>query len=637
VVDLREGRGRIVMANAAICAMLGRSEDELLGVLAVDLLHPDDRTGVLDRVGAEGGDAWAREVRLRRPDGTWFRARVHSSFVRDDDGRPEFLITQVEDITDAYRRTTQQAVVAHVSRSALEHGDIERLSQETVAAIADTLEVTRAAFVRGDGPFDGHAVPVGDAGALVVPAGRRLNEDEEAFLSALASVLASAIRRDEVERELLHRSLHDPLTGLPNRGLLFDRLGRVMARAARDGAAVSVLFLDLDDFKNVNDSLGHDAGDRLLTEIAARLTAALRPSDVLARFGGDEFVVLCEGGSGDDHVRVAQRLLGAVAQPVILGGASFLPRVSVGVATAVEQATPSSLLRDADVALYRAKGAGKNRVEVFGAEMRAETLERVRLASDLRLALERGELSVAYQPIVSLRERRVVGVESLVRWRHPVHGDVSPARFIGLAEEDGLIVDIDAFVLARACEEIGTAFPGLGVSVNVSRRQLGRAGLAAEIASVLDMCGMAASRLTLEVTESALADYPRGARRVLREIAGTGVSIALDDFGTGQSSLSSLRDYPLRRLKLDRAFVRSLPDGGVDRSIVRAVLDLATSLDLDVVAEGVDSVAKASALWTLGCGFGQGYLFSPAVPAGKLAEAVSRIDAMFAGPALSVA
>jgi diguanylate cyclase (GGDEF)-like protein len=410
-----------------------------------------------------------------------------------------------------------------------------------------------------------------------------------------------------------------------------------MQRAARDGAAVSVLFLDLDDFKNVNDSLGHDAGDRLLTEIAGRLTDALRPGDVLARFGGDEFVVLCEGGTGDHHVGVAQRLLGAVAQPVVLGDASFLPRVSVGVATAFADSTPSGLLRDADVALYRAKGAGKNRVEVFGAEMRAETLERVALANDLRLAVERGELTVAYQPIVSLRDRRVVGVESLARWTHPVHGEVSPARFIALAEADGLVVDIDAFVLSRACAEVAVNWPGLGVSVNVSRRQLGRPELGAEIAEVLELTGLPPSQLTLEVTESALADDPAGARRLLSEVAAMGVRVALDDFGTGQSSLSSLRDFPLRRLKLDRGFVRQLPAGGVDRSIVRAVVDMASSLDLEVVAEGIDSTAKASALTALGCEFGQGFLFSPAVPASELCAVVARIDAMLAGPVSSAA
>ena len=296
-------------------------------------------------------------------------------------------------------------------------------------------------------PVAGPAVEWFGALAVHTTDGRGFTADDEAFLRTVSSVLTSAIRRDAIEHELLHRSLHDHLTGLPNRGLLLDRLGRVMARAAhRPRAPVSVLFLDLDDFKNVNDSLGHDAATGSVRGRGPP-DARAAPERPVARFGGDEFVVLCEGGRAADHERVGRRLLDAVARPVVLGGAEFLPRVSVGVATASPDGedTPSSLLRDADVALYRAKGAGKARVEVFGAEMRAEALERVRLSNDLRRALRLGDLQVHYQPIISLAERRVVGVESLARWTHALHGPVPPDRFIAIAEQDGPILAIDAF------------------------------------------------------------------------------------------------------------------------------------------------------------------------------------------------
>jgi diguanylate cyclase (GGDEF)-like protein/PAS domain S-box-containing protein len=700
VTDLSGGdAGRTLMVNPALCRMMGFTEEELLARSWRANVHPDDIRSPAPPQFQGDHDTLSHELRIVRADGSTFWAAIHSSVVRDDDGRPLYLISQIEDITASYRRTTQQAVVARVSQSALDHGDLGRLFEETVEAIAETVDVPFTALLEctaggyrlaadvgwlaptDEIPEGGHvglaiasgrpvrvddlaseerfdtsvlaahgitgglAVPVaGPAGewfgALTIHArdGRAFTADDETFLQGLASVLTSAIRRDAIERELLHRSLHDPLTGLPNRGLLLDRLGRVIARASRAYATVSVLFLDVDDFKNVNDSLGHDAGDRLLCEIATRLTSALRPDDVLARFGGDEFVVLCVDGSGDDHVGVAQRLLGAVAQPVVLGDAEFLPRVSVGVATAVAGAgpTPSGLIRDADVALYRAKGAGKNRVEVFGAEMRAETLERVALANDLRVALERGDLRVAYQPIVCLREGRVSGVEALVRWTHAERGEIAPDRFIGLAEADGSIVAIDAFVLARAVQEIGPV-ADLGISVNVSRRQLGRPELPAEIACVVDRAALAPERLTIEVTESALADDPGYARRVLAEIATMGVSVALDDFGTGQSSLSSLREFPLHRLKLDRAFVRQLDESSVDRSIVRAVVDMASSLELDVVAEGIQSVPQAAALSELGCGLGQGFLYSPAVPAAELPAVIARIDATLARSALPAA
>jgi diguanylate cyclase (GGDEF)-like protein/PAS domain S-box-containing protein len=453
--------------------------------------------------------------------------------------------------------------------------------------------------------------------------------DDTAFLTSIANVLTGAIRRDAAARDLRHQSLHDPLTALPNRVLLLDRLRQGLARARRDGTTLGVLFCDMDDFKYVNDSLGHDAGDRLLATLAPRLQEALRGTDTLARFGGDEFVVVCDGlRDASEVVAVADRLLCACAEPVDLGGRQFVPTASIGIAIAPPGADvdPEGLLRDADVAMYGAKSRGKGRYELFDARMRASTLERIALISDLRHAVARDELELVYQPIVSLARREVSGLESLVRWRHPERGLLMPGQFIGLAEDNGLIHELGGWVLREAiCQAAAwqrARTPVLSdamVGINVSWRQVSQPSLVDEIVAALDEHGLDPRFLCVEVTESALMEDRERAMVTLGRLRALGVHLALDDFGTGQSSLSVLRDFPLHTLKLDRSFL----SGEGEWAIVEAVCQMARSMELLVVAEGVEEPHQAERVARLGCDFGQGWLYCRPQPADAFQAAVA--------------
>jgi diguanylate cyclase (GGDEF)-like protein len=471
---------------------------------------------------------------------------------------------------------------------------------------------------------------------------RAFDDDDLAFLQSVANVLTGAVRRLAAERGLRHQSLHDPLTQLPNRALLVDRLRLALARARREQRWVAVLYLDVDDFKNVNDSLGHAAGDDLLRDLAPRLSEALRPSDTLARLGGDEFAILCEGlDEVAESAAIAERLLAAVARPVPVGGAEFQPSASIGIALAGPGACADGedLLRDADVAMYRAKRAGRGRYEIFDDAMRAETVERVALTNDLRRAIDRGELRLEYQPIIAFGPRAVRGFEALVRWTHPERGEITPGRFIPLAEQHGLIEPLGAWVLREALDQLrrwrdaGVALGHMALSVNVSRVQLGRPELAGEILEALAARDLAPDRLFVEVTESAVMEDPDVAHATLQALTAAGVRIALDDFGVGQSSLACLRDLPLDVLKLDRGFITSLASSRQAVAIVRAVTDMARTLGFSVVAEGIETEAQGQVVEALGCEVGQGFLYARPTAPEALPGVVAALDAALAAGA----
>jgi diguanylate cyclase (GGDEF)-like protein/PAS domain S-box-containing protein len=499
------------------------------------------------------------------------------------------------------------------------------------------------------GLASGIAVPVAGEGddpfgvlGMYATEPRAFDDDDLAFLQSVANVLTGAVRRLAAERGLRHQSLHDPLTQLPNRALLLDRLRLALARGRREQRWVALLYLDVDDFKNVNDNLGHAAGDDLLRDLAPRLSDVLRPSDTLARLGGDEFAILCEGlEEVTESAAIAERLLGAVSRPLLLGGAEFRPSASIGIALAGpgEAADGEDLVRDADVAMYRAKRAGRGRYELFDDRMRAETVERVALTNDLRHAIERGELHLVYQPVVTLADRRVGAFEALVRWTHPERGEIPPGRFIPLAEQHGLIGPLGSWVLREALDQqrrwrdAGLAVGDMRMSVNVSRVQLGSAGLAAEVLAALEEREIPPERLVLEVTESAVMEDPGVAHATLRTLNEAGVRIALDDFGVGQSSLACLRDLPLNMLKLDRAFITSLATSRQAVAIVRAVTDMARTLGFDVVAEGIETEAQGQVVEALGCDVGQGFLYARPTSPAEIPEVVADLDAALGAPA----
>ena len=421
---------------------------------------------------------------------------------------------------------------------------------------------------------------------------------------------------------LEHRVGRDPLTTLPNSQAFTDELVRAVARHRRSNLRLGVLFIDIDSFKQINDSVGHEAGDRVLAEAASRLRGAVRSADVVGRLGGDEFAVLLEALENDhEAVTVARRVLQALGEPFDLGSGPVSVSASVGLATAGDtRKTADRLLREADIAMYRAKATGRNRFAIFDTELRAEVDRRLNVERDLRTALSREEFEVHYQPVVSLADGSVVLCEALLRWTHRERGRMSPAEFIPLAEENGLIVPIGAWVLGAALEQLAkwrSLGREIGVSVNISPRQLTDEAVGAMVAALLEKAGVPPGALCLEVTETAvLADPTRAASR-LAELRELGVRIAFDDFGTGYSSLRHLSQLPVDLIKLDRTFVGVLhrEDAHRERAVLIAVTTAARELGVSVVAEGVEDSEQLAELHRAGCAYAQGYLFSDARPA----------------------
>jgi diguanylate cyclase (GGDEF)-like protein len=439
---------------------------------------------------------------------------------------------------------------------------------------------------------------------------RASNGEESSYRETIAAI-----------KNLVHTATHDVLTGLPTRGVLLDRLERELAREPAGDELVAVIFIDLDNFKLVNDSLGHDSGDELLREMARRISRCALAGDTVSRFGGDELVILHPRASEGSEGHLGQRILAAMAEPIGIAGREVVTSVSIGVALcAPGRQSAEQLLRDADTALYAAKNRGRNRMERFNDELHARVARRMQLESDLRAALREAQLYVHYQPQVSLTTGYVVGVEALARWRHPEHGPVSPAEFIPVAEDSRLIHELGRQVLRSACRQLAAwtaASPGrpLSVTVNISPRQLDNPGFIAELESILGETGIRPSSLCLELTESALMNPETNMVEVLERVRRLGVYVAIDDFGTEHSSLARLRELPVEVLKIDRSFICGLPIEPGDMAIVSSILSLAFAMGKHVIAEGIERVEQAVTLRSMGCTVGQGFLFSAPVDA----------------------
>jgi diguanylate cyclase (GGDEF)-like protein/PAS domain S-box-containing protein len=428
--------------------------------------------------------------------------------------------------------------------------------------------------------------------------------------------------RREAEARLVRQALHDPLTGLPNRTLLMDRLRQVLARADRHPEVTAVLFIDLDGFKDVNDSLGHDVGDEVLREVGRRLQGHIRPLDTVARLGGDEFVVLCQDLAGEQNVvEISERLAGVLSEPVAVGTFEVVVTASVGIALANgRKPAPEDLLREADAAMYGAKTRGKNRCEIFDEGLQARAVDRIAIASALRQGLRDDRFVLHFQPVVDIRTGQTVAVESLVRLDDAERGLLAPDTFIQVAEDSGLIVPIGTSVLERACRELadwrasGAAPPGMSTAVNLSARQATRPDLAETIEHALARAGLEPSGLTLELTETVLMEADAATLRQLERIRELGVGLGIDDFGTGYSSLTYLKRLPVSFVKIDRSFVAGLVTDPSDREIVTAVIRLGQALGLTTIAEGVEEVAQFQLLRDLGCDQAQGYLLGRPKP-----------------------
>jgi diguanylate cyclase (GGDEF)-like protein/PAS domain S-box-containing protein len=531
-------------------------------------------------------------------------------------------------------------------------------------AAANMIELPRNFAV--DAPVSDGALTAPDF--LLAPAreamrvGRTVREDDARFRSKNGGTIpvaytASAVMsgetpsgaviafRDITERkafedELHHHAFYDSLTGLANRRLLVERLDQALRRSALDRKTHALIFVDVDRFKSINDSLGHVTGDEFLVVIGARMKAVVRSHDLIARFGGDEFVVLLEDVAGVDvAVAAARRICAAAEQPMVLSdGYELVTSVSVGIALTEAGKTADDVLRDADVAMYDAKAKGRGGIyKVFNkAAMGTRSSARLQIEADLRKGLERDELEVHYQPFYSLDRHQIVGAEALVRWRHPTNGLISPEEFIPMAEETGLILALGRYVLETACQQMRSIRDRLGVdlpiSVNLSPRQFADGGLLAQVAATLDTNGLPSELLIFEITETMVMEDLSGAREVMKKLNWLGVRLAIDDFGTGHSSLAYLKQFPVHEVKVDRTFVKGVAESLVDSAIVRAVVDLANAMGIASVAEGVETESQAAELKALGCQLAQGFYFSPPLCPEQFDELLARHFTRTAAP-----
>jgi len=643
-----------------------------------------DRARVLEREADQSEPSVPEEYRMRDRRGETVWVRDEAALVADDDGVVHWhgVISAVTDRKVAERELTlraqQQAAVATLGRHALEGAPLAALIDEALES-AVRLEACAAAAILelrdGDatrevraqaGPWAAAeldrvassaqrapagataeapppqprlrgvimlpiATPRGSWGQLALKqaSGAPLDAADVDFAQTLANTLSSVIARRAAEARVRHEAVHDPLTGLPNRVLLLERLGQSLQVA---GARLAVILLDIDNFKLINDSLGHAAGDELLMQVAPRLRGALRPGDEIGRFGGDEFVVIVRGTADErGAAAIAARIVAAFESPFKLSAREHFAKVSVGVALVdPARSTPVSLLRDADAALYEAKNRGRARFEIFDSVMRTRTVERLAIEDDLRKALERDELHVAYQPVVALRDGSIRSFEALLRWRHPTRGPMQPGEFVPVAEESGMICEIGRWVLRTACEQCarwrsaGGGATAVGIAVNLSARQFISGELEADLTEILAATGLDPEALALEITESLLLENPAAVRETIERITRLGVRFVLDDFGTGYSSLAYLAGLPIDGLKVDRSFVAALGVNKRSTAITTAVVRMAQALSLEVVAEGVETEDQARELHKLGCELAQGFLFHRPTDADTVASLLGR-------------
>jgi diguanylate cyclase (GGDEF)-like protein/PAS domain S-box-containing protein len=644
-----DAAGTILYWNHTAERMYGWSAAESIGRNLRDELPPIELEGHAGHILAElsAGRTWSGDLVVRRRDGTSFSAFVTDTPVFDQHGGLSGMIAVSTDITD---RKQAEIAMRRLSAIVESTGDaiISNTGDGTITSWnrgAETLYGYRAGEAIGrnltmiapddvqDQLFDVlRRVGLGETLSRFETTRRRKDGRLVDVSLTVSPVLGddgsvvgcSAIARDitaraEAERALNHQAAHDTLTGLPNRVLLENRLIQALGRARRHDEQVAVLFLDLDGFKVVNDGLGHLAGDELLVEVARRLVAQLRPDDTVARFGGDEFAIVCEVATIAVAMQLASRLLECLRPAFSVQGNEVFITGSVGLVLAEHDAQPDALLRDADAAMYRAKERGRCRVEVFDDNLRERAASKLHSATALRRALERGELRVFFQPVVAVDTGQPLAVEALLRWQHPERGLVEPHDIIPVAEDTGMIVPIGRWVLQEALRQRAgweAVLPGLEpvrLSVNLSARQLSEAGLVPDIKAALGAYGTDPSSIILEITESVLMSDPDSLSTV-KAIHDLGISLHVDDFGTGYSSLAYLKTLPVDALKIDRVFVDGLGTDGDDHAIVTAVIALARAMSLGVIAEGVETEAQLRVLRDLGCDHAQGYLFARPMP-----------------------
>jgi diguanylate cyclase (GGDEF)-like protein/PAS domain S-box-containing protein len=659
VVAILVEQSRISFMSPAVRNLLGWDDAAVIGSDLMMGVHGDDRTefASLLRWAAAARRAGPVELRIRHADGGW---RWFEAIATDMSADPliEGTVLNARDVTE--RKLAEQRLAASEARfrSLVQHasdviavidpaGRVEYISPSSTAVLGLQPEACVGrqfeALVHADDRM------TFDTAVLLLEPTHRTERRLELRLStardgirtfdvtltdlrtdpAVLGIVVNAhdiTDRKALENDLRHLATHDDLTGLSNRVLFRERVSDALGRPRLGGGRVGVLFLDIDDFKTVNDSLGHGHGDQLLRVIAARLRAAVPEGALPARIGGDEFAVLVASASSDDElVALARHLIDVVAAPVDLGGRSVVVNTSIGIATsgADDVGGPEVMLRDADAAMYHAKAKGKRGVEVFDQSMHDSAIERLDLMGDLAHALERNELELHYQPIIDLSTSRLTGFETLVRWQHPTRGLLSPSSFLAIAEETGLILPMGGWILAAALEQLAIwqqEVPTLTMSINVAPSQLASDDIVAAVEALLIATGVSPATVILELTEDRVLDDETHIRR-LRDLRALGVSLHADDFGSGFASYAALQRLPFTGVKIDRSLVSALGPGDEDGSSpqIRSIVEMAHAMGLDVVAEGIETEVQAEVARTLGCDLGQGYLFSSPTPASALA------------------
>ncbi len=653
----------ITWVSPAATRMFGWQPAELIGRSGRSLVHPDDAQLMVDAlkiVIADPTGCATVEFRVVCPDGSfrWVEETISNQVVEPG---VNGLVANIRDISarrDAeealrtsearYRliaETAQEGIWATDSEGKTLYANqkiaellgfpltdfYERPSHELISGVTQD-EIQSRQKRRGRDAAENyelhHTRPDGAKRVLGISASPLV--DDNHYLGSLAMITDITAAR-QAENELVYRATHDPLTGLANRALLLERVQESLDAAAKAGlGSTAVLVADIDQFKLVNDSYGHAAGDELLVEVSRRWEGALRSGDLIARFGGDEFVILCSGACMEVARQCATRLLATLIAPIELDIRGVNVTASIGIAVSTggdltDASDAATLLRFADAAMYEAKAQGRGRIVAFTPSLIERAQSRLRLFNDLKEAIESDQLRLHYQPVVELATGRMLGVEALCRWTHPVRGEVPPTDFVPMAEETGLIEILDDWVLRRACRD-ATAMRKRGIlprdgyiAANVSAANLSQDGFEFMVRDLLLEHDLPARALVLEVTESALMRDADAARVVLENLEAIGIAVAIDDFGTGYSSLAYLRRFPVATLKIDRSFVQHLTDSAEDHAIVTAIVDLARALSVNTTAEGIESVAELGLLQELGCLAGQGYLWSPAVGIEELA------------------
>ena len=666
LVDFRHRR--FVDFNESACRQLGYTRAQLLalwpGAIRVDRTQVELEASFEQLVASDERSDVAAAV-YRRRDGSTFPVELRRAVHETPEG--PILVVSARDLTERREADERQAqnlryqeALARFGHAALARRDPKELIADAVAAVREALSADEVVYVdrndlseelQSSEPFvgSGKALPFDWAHAFASAATVAVRGDnvvrgalctlsrredaywanELGFLRTAASLLSTGLQRIASEGQVAYLAQFDTLTGLANRTLLMDRFAQMIVQAKRHGSRLAVLFIDLDGFKLVNDSLGHAAGDELLAQIARRLQDAIRPGDTVARVSGDEFaVVLADLARPEDAALVAQKILDGLAQPIALGESEAFVTASVGIAGFPGDGQDVEvLLAAADSAMYRAKQSGRNAYQFFTSEITQRTRARASLAFELHRALERDEFTLAYQPKVDLASARICGTEALLRWRHPQRGVVPPMEFIPALEQSGLIVPVGEWAIRRACSDLrGWAEQGLRplpVAVNLSARQFRQRDLDARIRDLVAAGGVDPALIELEITESQLMEDPEHAIRMMRSLQESGIGIAIDDFGTGYSSLSYLTRFPLKAVKIDRSFVADVFSDHADAAIVRTIIDMAHILGFTVVAEGVETDRQAAFLRQFGCEQAQGYLFARPMPAAEVGALIT--------------